>query len=321
VPSVKRLWILNLYEGAQRREVFDVLMQIIGFVCFKAARPLLEPGVVDDVAEGFQADFAFADVFVPVHPRVEIRLGIVEVKGGDLFLSDQRIQLPDGFVPALGGANVVAGGEQMGRVNANGQSFRLLHAIINRRQVFQLVAETTSLTRRIFQRDAHRRILGRVKDLVQPGDNLRQPCLLARAQMRAGMQHEERQPQRRGKVDFLDERLQRFVAVGGGRCAEIDHVTGVAENAGQAQPLPLRRKAFDLFRRRRAPEPLHIILDEDLRAIRIDRFGPFQRRISPASRGTVSAENHKETQSFSGVCNNDATRDSSRPAAPPSSTR
>ena len=42
------------------------------------------------------------------------------------------------------------------------------------------------------------------------------PSLLARAQMRAGMQHQERQPERAGKGDFLDQRLQGFGAVAGG---------------------------------------------------------------------------------------------------------
>ena len=61
-------------QGTKCGEVFHVFMQVVGFVGFQTARPLLEPGVVDDVAKGFQADLAFADVFVPVHAGVEFGL-------------------------------------------------------------------------------------------------------------------------------------------------------------------------------------------------------------------------------------------------------
>jgi hypothetical protein len=37
---------------------------------------------------------------------------------------------------------------------------------------------------------------------------------------------------------------------------------------------------------------LHIILDEDLGAFRLDGIGPLQSRVNAPSRGTMSAENH-----------------------------
>ncbi len=78
-------------------------------------------------------------------------------------------------------------------------------AIVNRCQMFELVSEATPLARRILQRDAHGRVLRRAKHFIETGDDVPQSLRFARAQVRAGMKHQERQLQRAGKIYFLNK--------------------------------------------------------------------------------------------------------------------
>ena len=62
-----------------------ILVQILGFGGFQAARMVLESRVVDNMTEGFLPDPAFADVLVPIHPRAEVGLGIIQVERENLL--------------------------------------------------------------------------------------------------------------------------------------------------------------------------------------------------------------------------------------------
>jgi hypothetical protein len=102
---------------------------------------VLEAEVVDDVAESFLTDVAFADVGVAVDARTEGGLGIVQVKGEDLFEAKERAGGFDGSVPAFGGADVVTHGEEMGRVEADPEALGPFHTVKNGGEVLDPVSE------------------------------------------------------------------------------------------------------------------------------------------------------------------------------------
>ena len=52
--------------------------------------------------------------------------------------------------------------------------------------------------------------------------------------MRAGMHDEEWESEIGSELNFLDQRLNRFVAVVRGGCAEINQITGVPKHAAKA---------------------------------------------------------------------------------------
>src|SRR5438105_2649537 len=67
-------------KRAQNRQVLHVLVHVLGLRGFEATGMVLESRVVHDVAKCFAANLSLADVFVPVHARVQVSLGIIEVK-------------------------------------------------------------------------------------------------------------------------------------------------------------------------------------------------------------------------------------------------
>ena len=74
-------FFLRFAEGAEDGEVFDVFLEVFAFGGFEAAGMSGETRVVDDMAEGFLADFSLADAGVAIDAGTEFGFGIVEVEG------------------------------------------------------------------------------------------------------------------------------------------------------------------------------------------------------------------------------------------------
>ena len=165
------------------------------------------------MAECLLPDLPLPDVLVPVHPRAEVGLGVIQVERQNLLQSDQRSDLTDRRIPALGCADVVARRKEVGGIQAEAKPLRLLHPVENRREMLDLIPQARPLPRRVLQRDAHGRLPGRGEHLVQAGDDLFDARSLARAQVRARVQHQKRQPQLGGEFDLLDQRLNGAVAI------------------------------------------------------------------------------------------------------------
>ena len=81
-----------------------------------------EARIVDDVSEGLTSDFPLADASVAIDAGAEVGFGIVEMKGEDLVEADETFELVDGMVPTGWGANLMAGGEEMGGVDAESEA-------------------------------------------------------------------------------------------------------------------------------------------------------------------------------------------------------
>ena len=129
-------------EGGQVR---DVLVKIGGLGRLEAAGRVGETGVVDDVAERLFAYQPVANVVVPVDPRIEIRLRVVQVKRQHLLQADHLPDLGDRGVPALGRADVVAGGEEVRGVQADTEPLRLLDAPEDIGEVADAVADEVTV--------------------------------------------------------------------------------------------------------------------------------------------------------------------------------
>ena len=194
---------LRSYETAEGFQIRNILVQVVGFGGFEAAGAFAQAGIVDDVAEADHPDLAFADVFMAVDARTEVGPGIVQVKGDDLLEADEVVDFLQGCVPTFGRANVVSGGEEMAGVEADGQAFGVLHAIIDRGEMFHAMAQTAPLPCRVLERDAHFGLARGCERFVESCDGALDADLLAGAHVRAGMHHQKRQTEGSREADFL----------------------------------------------------------------------------------------------------------------------
>ena len=115
---------------------------------------------------------------------------------------------------------------------------------------------------------------------------------LARAQMRAGVQHQKRQPDLSGELDLLNEGLYRTVAIVGRRPAKVDEVTRVAEDAREGAGGPFVGVGGEVPRRKRLPDPLHVVFDKHLDNLAVDAATALEGFPNPAAGGHVRAEFH-----------------------------
>ena len=111
------------HERAEGGEVFNVLVEVVGFVRLEAGGCVFEARVVDDVAKSFASDFSLADVFVPIYARIQICFGIVEVKGDDLFSPNSASICLTVLSHPLG-KRISCRKQKVGGIDANGEAFR-----------------------------------------------------------------------------------------------------------------------------------------------------------------------------------------------------
>ena len=122
---------------------------------FHNYRQARHPGVVDQQAEGFQANFAVPDVRVPVRMTPEGFLRIVGVNDLQPAQANDCIKLGHCRRVSLRRPNIIARRENVAGVEAHGQPLRLFNALNNPRQMLEPPAEICPLPRRGFQRDPY----------------------------------------------------------------------------------------------------------------------------------------------------------------------
>src|SRR5436190_11373595 len=96
--------------------------------------------------------------------------------------------------------------------------------------MFDFMPQTGALPGGILERDSDRRILCGREDLIETRDNSLKTGGFTSTQVSAWMQHQEGQMQRGGKLDFLDQRLYRAVAIFTGRASQVNQVTAMAKD-------------------------------------------------------------------------------------------
>jgi hypothetical protein len=94
-------------------------------------------------------------------------------------------------------------------------------------------------------------------------------------------------------LDFLDERLDGAIAVGGRGGGNVDEVTGVAEEMGEVRLEAGLLIAIELRRGVRAAEPLHVVFDEELDGFTAAMDAAFDGPMGAAGGGTMHTETHE----------------------------
>ena len=108
--------------------------------------------VIQDAAEGFEADFALTDMFVTIHARTVMGFRIVDVDDVYAIEADSAInRLQRGF-ESFGSAQIPSGRESMRGINANAEG-KIGCRVQDGAQLFEARADGSSLPGRIFQQD------------------------------------------------------------------------------------------------------------------------------------------------------------------------
>ena len=183
----------------------------------------------------------------------------------------------------------MAGRKNVRRVEANAEPFGRAHIPDDVGQMLEGVTQACALTRRCLQRDPRFHLWQARQDLVDRRDDLFQTGSFARAEMRAGMQDDERQTQLVGPRELLGQSAQRVgVKLRVGR-RQIDEVIGVRENRRQLPALRMFEEGLDFLARQRPREPLHVVFHENLHRRAFDRTRPLDRPMHAAADRHVRA--------------------------------
>ena len=198
------------------------------------------------------------------------------MEGEDLVEPDKFFNLANGVIPAFLGAEIKTSFEEMRGVETNTEAARIFDALKNFAKMFDAVAEATSLAGSVFEGDADGGDFCDRENFVEARNNVFNSGFVAGAEVRTRMHHEKWKTERGGEIDFLDERFDGVIAIGRRRGAEIDEVTGVAENGVEFSGGELVGVEGEFLRFVWASEPLHVVFDEKLDDIAADLDAAFE---------------------------------------------
>src|SRR4030095_13571141 len=143
--------------------------------------------------ERVETDFSFADVLMSIDARANWGFGIVEVDRGEARESDHTIELTKSLLHASVGADLVAGREDVGSVEANAEALRLADVLYNISDLLEPVTEARALAGRCLERDLRFHFRDLAEDAIDRVDDLFEPGFFAGAEMRTRMQNQKRQ--------------------------------------------------------------------------------------------------------------------------------
>ena len=269
-------------------------MQIGGFGSLEATWQITKPLVVHDMAKGVPSDFPLTNMGVAIDARPQVRFRIIEMKRQHLFETDRRLQLIDRCIPTAASTKIIPRGKEMSGVETNTQARGLVNLLIDCRQMRKRMSEASTLAGRVFESDANRGRLCGAKNFVQTGYNILDTGLLPGAEVRARMKNQKREPQIGGKLNFLDKRFERVLAIGRRGRSQIDEIARVTEHTGESTARDFVLVQGEIVRQVRFSEPLHVVLHEDLNDLTINARASLQGLPDPATGRHVSAENHSE---------------------------
>src|SRR5213078_3355392 len=116
-------------------------------------RQLREPRVVDEPSERLDADAALADVLVPIDTARARLLRVVQVEGLQAREPHDPSELTERLAVALFRTDVVAGGEQVARVEADADAARAAEPLDDLGEVLEAMSEVGPLARRLLEQD------------------------------------------------------------------------------------------------------------------------------------------------------------------------
>src|SRR5262245_14158255 len=106
-----------------------------------------------DLGKRSQTDFAFSDVFVPVHPGAKPRLGIIQMPRGKPLVTDEMIEISHHLPEPFRGGNIESGLKQMGGIEASEEALGEFRLLDDRRQMLKGMTQRTSLSGGYLQSD------------------------------------------------------------------------------------------------------------------------------------------------------------------------
>jgi len=135
----------------QRRHISAVVAQLINGRLQNKRAPR-EHWVIHDPAECFQPNLAFADVFVTVHARTQMRFRIVHVHHPNALDAYRPVNRLQRLFQTFRRANIPSCCECVGRINAHSQR-QIRRRIKNRPQFFKSRTQRRALPGGIFKQD------------------------------------------------------------------------------------------------------------------------------------------------------------------------
>src|SRR3954465_6551273 len=246
---------------------------------------LPESLVVHEVAERECPDGALADVRVTVDTRSERLHRIIEVGGADGPHPEYPVELfESGLITAVG-RDVVAGGEDVAGVEADGDAIRGAARVAYRPQLLKSAAHAGALASRGLEKDLAGTPVGG-EHLVESGGDVADSLRVVR--VRAGMHDERRNPEQIGPFELVDEGGYRLVAQIAFIATQVDQVARV-DRAGKRRVVAVRTEGARIFCGDLLGPPHPGGLREDLDSFRSVRPGPGERFVEAACRRFVGA--------------------------------
>src|SRR5260370_31252798 len=118
--------------------------------CFENKGAPGEERVIQNAAEGVEADFALADMLVTVHARTVMCFPVVDVTYVHAIKAHGAVNRPQRGFQALGGAQVPACSESVGGIDADAER-KLGRCLENGAPFFEARADGRALTGGVFQ--------------------------------------------------------------------------------------------------------------------------------------------------------------------------
>ena len=210
---------------------------------------------------------ALADVGVAVLARPQGADRIVEVHAADEVEADLACELGQEVVPTGGAVERVAGGKGVAGVEADAEAMPAFGLCPDRRQVLQPASQHGSLAGGDLEQDSGR--AGpelAIHGIERPGDR-REPGLLPRSHVRAGMHHQRRDSERFATAELVGERRpgpREDLRI---RRSEVDEIRRVRDHRSDRARRMRRAEGRRVLRQQRFALPLARALDEDLQAV------------------------------------------------------
>ena len=212
------------------------------------------------------------------------------MKSAELVEPDDAIKLAEHAPGPVFRADVVTGGEDVGRIETDAKALRFARVLYYVRDLLKSVPQAGTLSRGRLQGDACLHLWNLAVHAVDGSDDRLQAGLFPGAEMRARMQNEERQLELMGAGQFLRESADGVgveLRIGRG---QVDQIIGVGEDGRQFGALPVPEEGVNLRLGQGPGEPLHIILHENLHGGALDGAGAFDGHVRAAADGHVSAQ-------------------------------
>src|SRR5687768_2741400 len=206
-------------------------------------------------------------MFMTVDAAAARLLRVVAVKDLHTVEADAAFEGVEGLPVTLLADDVVAGGDEVARVQANADTGRAVEMAEDSRQMLEAVADRPALPRRMLEQ--HHRLFARprLERRANRLGNEPERVLLAARCAGSGMDDDAEQPERVRAIEFVDERRDRLLAQEWKRGRQVDQVAGMGDDRPDPGLVDAPAERADLRRIERLALPLAGVLAEDLQCL------------------------------------------------------